>query len=165
MTPPQALAGIRVLDLTRILAGLSCTQLLGDLGADVVKIERPGAGDDTRIGVRPSSGPDGPTAESAYYLRANRNKRRSRSTSRRGGPGAGRRLLARCDVLVENFKVGDLARTASATTSCAPTSRGWSTARSPASARPALAPRAGYDYLAQGLGGIISLTGAAEARR
>src|SRR5215207_8336209 len=109
MTPPQALAGIRVLDLTRILAGPSCTQLLGDLGADIVKVERPGAGDDTRKWGPPYvEGPDGPTAESAYYLCANRNKRSvAIEIATSEGQALVRRMLSCCDVLVENFKVGD----------------------------------------------------------
>ena len=113
MTTAQALAGIRVLDLTRILAGPTCTQLLGDLGADVVKIERPGAGDDTRKWGPPyvAGARRRPTAESAYYLCANRNKRSvAIDIARPEGQALVRRLLARCDVLVENFKVGDLAR-------------------------------------------------------
>ena len=158
----QALAGIRVLDLTRILAGPSCTQLLGDLGADVIKIERPGAGDDTRKWGPPYvQGPDGPTAESAYYLCANRNKRSvAVDIATEAGQALIRRLLARCDVLVENFKVGDLARYG----------LGWEQLRGEfpwlvycsitgfGQTGP-YAPRAGYDYLAQGAGGIMSLTG------
>ncbi|MGD9507206.1 MAG: CaiB/BaiF CoA transferase family protein [Geminicoccaceae bacterium] len=161
----EALAGIRVLDLSRILAGPTCTQLLGDLGADVVKIERPGAGDDTRKWGPPYvQGRDGPTAESAYYLCANRNKRSvAIDIASREGQALVRRLLARCDVLVENFKVGDLARYG----------LGWEQLRQEF---PRLvycsitgfgqtgpyAPRAGYDYLAQGLGGIMSITGDPE---
>jgi crotonobetainyl-CoA:carnitine CoA-transferase CaiB-like acyl-CoA transferase len=166
MTTAQALAGIRVLDLTRILAGPTCTQLLGDLGADIVKIERPGAGDDTRKWGPPYvTGHDGePTAESAYYLCANRNKRSvAIDIARPEGQALVRRLLAGCDVLVENFKVGDLARY----------NLGYEQL---ASEFPRLvycsitgfgqtgpyAPRAGYDYLAQGLGGIMSITGAPD---
>lgn len=161
----EALTGIRVLDLSRILAGPTCTQLLGDLGADVVKIERPRAGDDTRKWGPPYvEGPDGPTAESAYFLSANRNKRSvAIDISSREGQDMVRRLLACCDVLVENFKVGDLGRYG----------LGWEQLREEF---PRLvycsitgfgqtgpyAPRAGYDYLAQGLGGIMSITGDPE---
>ena len=110
---PGPLDGLRVFDLTRILAGPTCTQLLGDLGADVIKIERPGAGDDTRKWGPPYvQGQDGAdTRESAYYLCANRNKRSvAIDIARPRGQALARRLLADCDVLVENFKVGDLAR-------------------------------------------------------
>ena len=159
---PEALSGIRVLDLTRILAGPTCTQLLGDLGADVIKIERPGAGDDTRKWGPPYvPGVDGPTTESAYYLCANRNKRSvAVDIASRGGQGLIRRLLAHCDVLVENFKVGDLARYGLSFAQlagdlprlvyCSITGFGQTGP---------YAPRAGYDYLAQGAGGIMSLTG------
>ena len=165
MTTPQALAGIRVLDLTRILAGPTCTQLLGDLGADVIKIERPGAGDDTRKWGPPYvEGHDGPTAESAYYLCANRNKRSvAIDIARPDGQALVRRLLTRCDVLVENFKVGDLARYGLGYEQlraefprlvyCSITGFGQTGP---------YAPRAGYDYLAQGLGGIMSITGAPD---
>ena len=161
----QALAGVRVLDLTRILAGPTCTQLLGDLGADVIKIERPGAGDDTRKWGPPYvQGSDGPTAESAYYLCANRNKRSvAIDIASEAGQALLRRLLAKCDVLVENFKVGDLARYGLDWAQlkgefpwlvyCSITGFGQTGP---------YAPRAGYDYLAQGLGGIMSLTGAPE---
>lgn len=161
----QALAGIRVLDLTRILAGPTCTQLLGDLGADVIKVERPGVGDDTRKWGPPYvEGPIGPTAESAYYLCANRNKRSvAIDIASEGGQALLRRLLTKCDVLVENFKVGDLARYGLAWEQlkgefpwlvyCSITGFGQTGP---------YAPRAGYDYLAQGLGGIMSLTGAAD---
>ena len=161
----QALAGVRVLDLTRILAGPTCTQLLGDLGADVIKIERPGAGDDTRKWGPPYvQGSDGPTAESAYYLCANRNKRSvAIDIASEAGQALLRRLLAKCDVLVENFKVGDLARYGLDWAQlkgefpwlvyCSITGFGQTGP---------YAPRAGYDYLAQGLGGIMSLTGAPD---
>jgi crotonobetainyl-CoA:carnitine CoA-transferase CaiB-like acyl-CoA transferase len=161
----QALAGVRVLDLTRILAGPTCTQLLGDLGADVIKIERPGAGDDTRKWGPPYvQGTNGPTAESAYYLCANRNKRSvAIDIASEAGQALLRRLLAKCDVLVENFKVGDLARYGLDWAQlkgefpwlvyCSITGFGQTGP---------YAPRAGYDYLAQGLGGIMSLTGAPD---
>src|SRR3989304_4142008 len=111
MTAP--LAGLRVFDLTRTLAGPTCTQLLGDLGAEVIKVERPGVGDDTRKWgppyVKDKAGRD--TAESAYYLSANRNKRSlTLDIATAKGQALACRLIGRCDVLVENFKVGDLAR-------------------------------------------------------
>ena len=107
------LSGIRVFDLSRILAGPTSTQLLGDLGADVIKIERPGAGDDTRKWgppfVKDASGND--TSESGYYLSINRNKRSvTLDVSKPEGQEIAKRLIARCDIFVENFKVGDMAR-------------------------------------------------------
>ena len=105
------LQGLRILDLTRILAGPTCTQLLGDLGADVIKIERPGAGDDTRKWgppyVKDSDGED--TSESAYYLSSNRNKRSvTVDMAKTAGVDLLKRMLRHCDVLVHNFKVGGL---------------------------------------------------------
>jgi crotonobetainyl-CoA:carnitine CoA-transferase CaiB-like acyl-CoA transferase len=160
---PGPLAGIRVFDLTRILAGPTCTQLLGDLGADVIKIEKTGAGDDTRKWgppyVRDKEGRN--TSESAYYLSSNRNKRSlAIDIATPEGQALARRLVARCDIMVENFKVGDMARYGLAYSDLKP-------------ANPRLiycsitgfgqtgpyAPRAGYDMLAQGLGGIMSVTG------
>jgi crotonobetainyl-CoA:carnitine CoA-transferase CaiB-like acyl-CoA transferase len=159
----QALAGVRVLDLTRILAGPTCTQLLGDLGADVVKVERPGEGDDTRKWGPPYvEGRDGePTRESAYYLSSNRNKRSvAIDIARPEGQALVRSLLGGCQVLVENFKVGGLARYGldepslrpdfPALVYCSITGFGQTGP---------YAPRAGYDFLAQGLGGIMSVTG------
>jgi crotonobetainyl-CoA:carnitine CoA-transferase CaiB-like acyl-CoA transferase len=102
-----------VFDLTRILAGPTCTQLLGDLGADVLKIERPREGDDTRKWGPPylkdEAGQD--TSESAYYLSSNRNKRSvAIDLAQAEGQALAKRLLAHCDVLVENFKAGGLAK-------------------------------------------------------
>ena len=118
-----ALTGLRILDLTRILAGPVATQILGDLGAEVIKVERPGSGDDTRRWGPPyldlgdddagngGRGDDDTGGESAYYLSANRNKRSiTLDLSHPEGPALARRLIAKCDVLIENFKVGDLAR-------------------------------------------------------
>ena len=105
-----ALEGIRVLDLSRILAGPWATQILGDLGAEVIKVERPGLGDDTRSWGPPSRELDGETF-SAYYLACNRNKKSvAIDISTPGGAALVRRLAAGADVLVENFKTGNLAR-------------------------------------------------------
>ena len=157
------LQGLRILDLTRILAGPTCTQLLGDLGADVIKIERPGAGDDTRKWgppyVKDSDGED--TSESAYYLSSNRNKRSvTVDIAKTAGVDLLKRMLRHCDVLVHNFKVGglekyklgydDLKAEFPSLVYCAITGFGQTGP---------YAPRAGYDFLAQGLGGIMSLTG------
>ncbi|MBI3506965.1 MAG: CoA transferase [Proteobacteria bacterium] len=159
------LAGIRIFDLTRILAGPTCTQLLGDLGADVIKIERAGAGDDTRKWGPPYvNDPSGKaTSESAYYLSANRNKRSiSLDLSKKEGQDLARKLIAKSDVLAENFKVGDLgkfgldyatlAKEFPRLVYCSITGFGQTGP---------YAPRAGYDMLAQGLGGIMSVTGPA----
>ena len=109
----MSLAGVRVLDLSRVLAGPWCTQTLADLGADVIKVERPGSGDDTRGWGPPflkdHDGKD--TAEAAYYLGANRNKRSiAIDIASLAGQQLIRRFVQQADVLVENFKVGDLAR-------------------------------------------------------
>ncbi|MFQ5772902.1 MAG: CaiB/BaiF CoA transferase family protein [Kiloniellaceae bacterium] len=164
MTGP--LVGLRVFDLTRILAGPTCTQLLGDLGADVIKIERPGHGDDTRTWgppfVKDEAGAD--TTESAYYLSSNRNKRSvTIDIAKPEGQALARRLIAHCDILVENFKVGGLAKYGLSYAElkdevpdlvyCSITGFGQSGP---------YAPRAGYDFLAQGMGGIMSLTGEPE---
>jgi crotonobetainyl-CoA:carnitine CoA-transferase CaiB-like acyl-CoA transferase len=112
-TSPQSLAGVRVLDLSRVLAGPWCTQTLADLGADVIKVERPRGGDDTRGWGPPFlKGRDGAdTGEAAYFLGTNRNKRSiTIDIASPAGQALVRRLALRADVLVENFKVGDLAR-------------------------------------------------------
>ena len=160
---PGPLDGIRVFDLARILAGPTCTQLLGDLGADVIKIERPGAGDDTRKWgppyVKDKAGKD--TGESAYYLSSNRNKRSlAIDIAKPAGQALAKRLIAKCDIMVENFKVGDMARYGLSYADlgeanprliyCSITGFGQTGP---------YAPRAGYDMLAQGLGGIMSVTG------
>ena len=105
------LSGIRVLDMSRILAGPSSAQLLGDLGADVIKIERPGSGDDTRGWGPPWLKDDKgmETRESAYYLCANRNKRSlTIDFTKPEGQKLLKELASRADVLIENFKVGGL---------------------------------------------------------
>ena len=164
MTGP--LHGLRVFDLTRILAGPTCAQLLGDLGAEVIKIERPGAGDDTRKWgppyVKDEAGQE--TEASAYYLASNRNKRSlTLDISKPEGQALAKRLIGRCDILIENFKAGtlpryglgydDLAADNPALVYCSITGFGQTGP---------YAPRAGYDYLAQGMGGMMSLTGAPE---
>ncbi|MBF0306637.1 MAG: CoA transferase [Alphaproteobacteria bacterium] len=153
-----ALDGLRVLDLSRILAGPSCTQILGDLGADVIKIERPGAGDDTRKWGPPYLADSG---ESAYYLSANRNKRSvTIDIARPEGQTLLRRLLAGCDVLIENFKVGDLARHGLGYEHLAPEfPRLVYCSITGFGQTGPYAQRAGYDFLAQGMGGMMSLTG------
>lgn len=107
-----ALHSIRVLDLTRVVSGPWATQALADLGADVIKIERPGQGDDTRRIGPPVVGADGrPTGEAAYFIACNRNKRSvTVDIASEAGAALVRELAMQCDVVVENYKVGNLER-------------------------------------------------------
>jgi formyl-CoA transferase len=157
------LSGIRVLDLSRILAGPWCTQVLADLGADVVKVERPGSGDDTRAWGPPfARGPDdAPSRESAYFLAANRGKRSiAIDFSVSAGQDVVRKLAADVDVVIENFKFGDMRRygldysTLHAVNPklvyCSITGFGQSGP---------YRERAGYDFVIQAMGGLMSVTG------
>ena len=159
----NSLDGIRILDLSRVLAGPWCTQTLADLGADVIKIERPGAGDDTRSWGPPflkdAEGKD--TPEAAYYLGTNRNKRSlTCDISKPEGQALIRELVMHCDVFIENFKVGDMARYGLDYNSlkslhprlvyCSVTGFGQTGPYS---------DRAGFDYAVQGIGGLMSVTG------
>ena len=163
---PQSLAGVRVLDLTRELAGPWCTQVLADLGADVIKVERPGSGDDTRGWGPPflKDAEGNETPESAYFLCANRNKRSlTVDLSTAQGQAIIRRLAMRSDVLVENFKVGDMARYGldAATLRAAHPGLVYCSITGFGQDGP-YAQRAGYDFAVQGLGGLMSVTGAAD---
>jgi len=163
---PAPLHGLRVLDLSRVLAGPWAGQLLADLGADVIKVERPGAGDDTR-GWGPPYLKDeagGDTSEAAYFLCANRNKRSvAIDIATAEGQALVRRLAQKADVLLENFKVGGLAQYGLDWKSletlnprlvyCSITGFGQTGP---------YAPRAGYDFLIQGMGGLMSVTGRAD---
>ena len=161
MTAP--LSDLRVFDLTRILAGPTCTQLLGDLGAEVIKIERPGEGDDTRRWgppfVKDADGQD--TPESAYFLASNRNKQSlTLDIATSEGQDLARQLIGQCDILVENFKTGGLAKYGLAYDDLKDAHPGliYCSITGFGQTGP-YAGRAGYDYLAQGMGGIMSLTG------
>jgi crotonobetainyl-CoA:carnitine CoA-transferase CaiB-like acyl-CoA transferase len=156
--PTGPLAGLRVFDLTRVLAGPTCTQMLADLGAEVIKIERPGSGDDTR-GFAPPYMPG--TKESAYFTGVNRNKFSvTLDIAQREGQAIAKRLIAQSDILVENFKVGALKKYGLAYDQlrgefpgliyCSITGFGQTGP---------YAPRPGYDSLVQAMGGIMSLTG------
>jgi crotonobetainyl-CoA:carnitine CoA-transferase CaiB-like acyl-CoA transferase len=157
------LAGVRVLDLSRVLAGPWCTQTLADLGADVIKVERPGSGDDTRGWGPPflqdREGHD--TTEAAYYLGTNRNKRSlTVDIAKPQGQALIRTLAARCDVFVENFKVGDMARYGlDAATLRALNPRLVYCSITGFGQTGPYRERAGYDYAAQGMGGLMSVTG------
>ncbi|MFD2234321.1 CaiB/BaiF CoA transferase family protein [Phaeospirillum tilakii] len=161
-----ALSHLRVLDLSRVLAGPWAGQMLADLGAEVIKVEKPVAGDDTRHWGPPFlRAPDGSdTGESAYYLAANRGKRSlAIDITRPEGQDLIRRLARRCDVVLENFKVGGLAKYGLDYPAlraekpdlvyCSITGFGQDGP---------LAARAGYDFLVQGMGGLMSLTGEAD---
>jgi crotonobetainyl-CoA:carnitine CoA-transferase CaiB-like acyl-CoA transferase len=160
---PGPLTGIRVFDMSRVLAGPSCAQLLGDLGADVIKVERPGEGDDTRKWGPPylkdAEGRD--TTESAYYLAANRAKRSlTLDFTKPAGRDLARRLIARSDVLIENYKVGTLAKYRLGHAElCAEFPRLVYCSITGFGQTGPYAPRAGYDYLIQAMGGIMSVTG------
>lgn len=160
-TPGEgALAGIRVLDLTRVLAGPLCTMMLGDLGAEVVKVERPGSGDETRQWGPPWVG-EGDARESAYYLSINRNKR---SVAADLSTAEGRELvvgLARtADVLIENFAPGTLARWSLDHDSLARANPGlvYCTISGYGSDGPE-ADRPGYDFAVQARAGWMAITG------
>lgn len=168
MTDTQALQGVRVLDLTRVLAGPVCGQILGDLGAEVIKIERPGVGDDGRMyGFSSLKDSDGnPTRESAFYLTANRNKKSiTANISKPEGQALVRRLVQECDVLIENYKVGNLQRYGLDYESlkavnprliyCSITGYGQTGP---------MAPRPGYDGLFQAMGGMMAVTGVPDGQ-
>jgi crotonobetainyl-CoA:carnitine CoA-transferase CaiB-like acyl-CoA transferase len=171
-SPPMALAGVRVLDLSRVLAGPWCTQTLADLGADVIKVERPArdgapGGDDTRGWgppfMRDRDGNE--TGEAAYYLGTNRNKRSvTIDIGTERGAELVRTLAERADVFVENFKVGDLARRGLDSASLL--------ARNPRLVYCSITgfgqtgpyrERAGYDFAIQAMGGLMSVTGPSRA--
>ena len=158
--PHGPLAGLRVLDLSRVLAGPLCTMILGDLGADVVKVERPGTGDDTRTWGPPwSEGPDG--RESAYYLCVNRNKRSvAADLKTEEGRALVRRLARDADVLVENFAPGTMERAGLGwdDLSAGNPRLVWCTITGYGADGPE-AGRPGYDFSVQARAGWMAITG------
>jgi crotonobetainyl-CoA:carnitine CoA-transferase CaiB-like acyl-CoA transferase len=159
-----ALQGVRVLDLSRVLAGPWATQLLGDYGADVVKVERPGSGDDTRTWGPPWLG-DEDSGESAYFLSTNRNKRSlTLDLGSVDGQNVIRELAGQADVLVENFRAGTMAGWELDAESLRKDNPGLVYCSISAFARDssrALEP--GYDAMIQASGGLMSITGAANS--
>jgi succinate--hydroxymethylglutarate CoA-transferase len=157
--PAGALSGIRVIDLTRVLAGPLCTMMLGDMGADVIKIEPPGAGDDTR-----KWGPPFVAGESAYFLGVNRNKR-SLTLNMAGEEGKAvlADLLKSADVAIDNFKIGTLAKWGF--------DDAWFEANAPRAVRCGItgygttglnAALPGYDFILQAESGLMSICGEAD---
>ena len=157
------LAHLRILDLSRVLAGPWAAQFLADMGAEVIKVERPGEGDDTRgwgppFAREPSAGDPG---LSAYFLCANRGKKSvSIDMATKEGQELIRKLAAKCDVLIENFKVGGLAKYGLDYPSIKAINPGivYCSITGFGQTGP-YAPRAGYDFLVQGMGGLMSVTG------
>ncbi len=157
----QALAGVRVLDLSRVLAGPWSTQILADLGAEVIKIERPGAGDDTRSWGPPFVTREDGSKDAAYYFTTNRNKRSvALDISTAEGQATIRRLARDSQVLVENFRVGGLAAYGLDYASLQAINPGlvYCSITGFGQTGP-YAPRAGYDFLVQGMSGLMSFTG------
>ncbi|HUT51571.1 MAG TPA: CaiB/BaiF CoA-transferase family protein [Alphaproteobacteria bacterium] len=166
---PGPLAGIRIFDMTRILAGPTATQVLADLGADVIKVERPGSGDDVRGWGPPYlQDPDGNDcpADSVYFNAANRNKRSiTLNLASVEGQALARRLIGECDVVFENYKVGDLKKYGLAYEQlkgdnpslvyCSLTGFGQTGP---------YADRAGFDLVVQAMGGMMSITGPADSK-
>ncbi len=165
---PKALQNIRIVDLSRVLAGPSCTQILGDLGAEIIKIEKPGEGDDTRGWGPPylkdKNGND--TTESAYYLSCNRNKKSlSIDIKKQEGQEIIHKLLEKSDILIENFKTGGLSKYGLDFESihkrhphiiyASITGFGQNGP---------LASEPGYDYLAQAMSGLMAVTGEPEGQ-
>ena len=156
---PGALAGVRVLDLSRVLAGPYCAMTLGNLGADVVKVERPGVGDDTRRWGPPYAG-----GEATYYLSCNASKRGvTADLAHPEGQRLVRELAARADVLVENYKAGALEAWGLGYDALAAVNPGliYCSLRGYAATGP-YRDRPGYDFIAQAMGGIMSVTGEPE---
>jgi formyl-CoA transferase len=158
VTPP--LAGIKVLDLSRVLAGPWCTQLLADLGAEVIKIERPGTGDDTRHWGPPWHG-EGEERVAAYFLSANRGKKSAAiDFAKPEGAALVRQLAEEADVVVENFKVGGLKRFGLDAQSLRAANARLIVASITGFGQDGpYADRAGYDFIIQGMGGLMSITG------
>jgi formyl-CoA transferase len=164
----KSLGHLRVLDLTRVLAGPWCTQLLADLGAEVIKIERPGSGDDTRAWGPPylkdSAGAD--TSEAAYYLSANRGKRSvTIDISTAEGQSLLHKLAEQCDIVVENYMFGQLAKYKLDYESLKPINPKliYCSITGFGQTGPHRA-RAGYDFIMQGIGGFMSITGERDDR-
>lgn len=158
----QPLSGIKVFDLTRVLAGPTCTQILGDLGAEIIKVERPVSGDDSRnLGPPYLDKKKKTPQESSYFLSVNRNKNSvTIDLTSKEGQELAKRMILKCDILVENFRAGNLKQYGLDYKSlkkikpdliyCSITGFGQSGPYS---------KRGGYDYLVQALGGIMSITG------
>ena len=156
----KPLEGIKVLDLSRVLAGPWCTQLLADLGAEVIKIERPGSGDDTRHWGPPWHG-EGEDRVAAYFLSCNRGKKSAAiDFARPEGAALVRELASGADIVVENFKVGGLAkfRLDSGSLRAVNPRLIYASITGFGQDGP-YADRAGYDYIIQGMGGLMSITG------
>lgn len=156
---PGALAGVKVLDLSRVLAGPWCSQILGDLGAEVIKVEQPGQGDDTRRWGPPFL--DDGSRDSAYYLCANRNKRSiAVDLAKPEGAELIQEMSRRCDVVIENFRVGGLAKYGLdyATLSLANPRLIYCSITGFGQDGP-YKDRGGYDFLVQGMSGVMSVTG------
>ena len=156
----KPLEGIRVLDLSRVLAGPWCTQLLADLGAEVIKVERPGSGDDTRHWGPPWHG-EGDRKVAAYFLSSNRGKKSAAiDFAQPEGAALVRRMAEEADVVVENFKVGGLEKFGlDAKTLRAANPRLVYASITGFGQDGPYADRAGYDFIIQGMGGMMSVTG------
>ncbi len=161
-TAPGPLSHLRVLDMSRVLAGPWTGQLLGDMGADVIKVERPGHGDDTRVWGPPFiENADGSSGDGSYYTAANRNKRSIIvDLAKPLGADLVRRLADKSDIVVENFKLGGLAKYGLDYESVAATNPSviYCSITGFGQDGP-YAPRPGYDYIIQGMSGILSITG------
>ena len=159
----KPLEGIKVLDLSRVLAGPWCTQLLADLGAEVIKVERPGSGDDTRHWGPPWRG-EGNSRVAAYFLSCNRGKKSAAiDFAQEEGAALVRELANDADVVVENFKVGGLKKFGldAASLRAAHPSIVYASITGFGQDGP-YAERAGYDYIIQGMGGLMSITGQSD---
>ncbi len=164
MQNTQSLQGIKVVDLSRVLAGPSCTQVLADLGAEVIKIERPNIGDETRHWSPPTFDSEDGEKTSAYFATVNRNKRSlTVDISKLAGQAIIKKMLADADVLVENFKVGNLKKYGLDYDSVKQINPKLVYASLTGFGQTGVdAHKAGYDYIIQGMSGLMSITGPAD---